>query len=598
MTSERAPLIVALAALGVLVFVYAVPGVFTTDDDNYLINVLLLRQGRVTVANTEGLTPSSELLFFEPGPWTRAVESTPVASTAPPLYALVAWPFSFGGWRGLVALNTLAYVATTLMVFAYARRYGTGQSTPWLAAAAFALGGFAIEYAQGVWPQALSMALCTAGIAAAGRGIEGAALRWAAAAGALLAFATGIRYQNAIILAAAAGGVWLLTDRRWRASVAFGCSAAIPLAASAVINHARVGSWNPISKGRDYLNVPAFESAGAARWSDPIVMFWAKLVDFSVRPQLTGRSVEGWLTYDPVTGAHLMLGDVLQKAFFQSAPWAILGFLLFLLAWLPWIRIPDAQRRQLRLLSLVAGAVLIVFAFSGVTRHEGFVFNQRYLLELLPLAAVAFAWSLDGVLLKPQPLTIGAIAGTTAVLLILLGTPRVGGPDVPMWTFRQVALFKLPLLLATSLAIVWKLARTRSRLTPLLAGLAGACLAWGLTLHLADDVAASHRTRDYNRRQTAALSQALPDYSALIAYWYHKDGAVPLLFNKDIVIIDAGADEGRDAAKLAGELLGRNRRVFLLKTGFPDDVLRRSVDGLHTKAVEQTELPLVEITSQ
>jgi hypothetical protein len=73
----------------------------------------------LTVPQTDGLPPSAELLFFDPGPWTRTVTATPVASTAPPLYALVALPFSVFGWRGLVALNTLAFLATSLLIFVF-----------------------------------------------------------------------------------------------------------------------------------------------------------------------------------------------------------------------------------------------------------------------------------------------------------------------------------------------------------------------------------------------------------------------------------------------------------------------------------------------
>ena len=88
---------------------------------------------------------------------------------------------------------------------------------------------------------------------------------------------------------------------------------------------------------------------------DPLVMFWARVVDFSVRPPLLGFS---WVTYEPVTGAHLMIGATLQKAFLQSAPWAILAFIMFTVAWLPRFRMPEARRRQIRLLSLVTCAVL------------------------------------------------------------------------------------------------------------------------------------------------------------------------------------------------------------------------------------------------
>src|SRR5262249_13566356 len=102
--SERQPsvpmtLIVALVALGVVLSLRVVPSVFTVDENNYLVNVIALRQGHVTVATTAGLPPSRELLFFDPNAPQRAVNATPVASTMPPLYAWVALPFSWFGWR-------------------------------------------------------------------------------------------------------------------------------------------------------------------------------------------------------------------------------------------------------------------------------------------------------------------------------------------------------------------------------------------------------------------------------------------------------------------------------------------------------------------
>src|SRR5262245_43200222 len=234
---QQAILLCALVALGVGLSVNVVPGVFTVDDNNYLVNVLALRQGRVTLANTEGLPPSRELLFFDPTARSRAVTATPVASTAPPLYAILALPFSYFGWRGLVALNTIAYLATILLVFAYARRYSDHEATPWLAAAAFAFGGYAIEYSLGLWPHALSLALCTAGILAAARVVDdnGRGLRLLPAAGFLLAVAAGVRYQNAVVLVSVGGAILLLAGtRRWAAGAAFSVAAAIPLAVSAV----------------------------------------------------------------------------------------------------------------------------------------------------------------------------------------------------------------------------------------------------------------------------------------------------------------------------------------------------------------------------
>jgi len=269
---------VGLIVCGVVLSVLVVPGVFTVDDNNYLVNVLALRNGRVTLANTEGLQPSPELMFFDPANREHGVSFTPVASTAPPLYGVLALPFSYFGWRGLAALNTLSYLATTLIVFLYARRYAQDPATPWFAAIAVAFGGFTIEYALGLWPHALSFALCTAGVAAAGRAIDsdtrGRSVVFAAAgAGLLLSAAAGVRYQNAVVLAAAGGALALLaSSQRVTACLAYGAAAAVPLATSAVINHARFGSWNPISKGPGYFTVG--RSVANSAISDPLVMFW------------------------------------------------------------------------------------------------------------------------------------------------------------------------------------------------------------------------------------------------------------------------------------------------------------------------------------
>jgi hypothetical protein len=576
--------------LGVVVYAGAVPGVFTTDDNNYLINVLALRDGGFTVRNTTGLTPSRELLFFDPGPWNRAVTSTPVGSSAPPLYAPIALPFSWLGWRGLVALNTLAYLATAVLVFLYAERHATERSTPWMAALAFALGGFAIEYAQGVWPHALSLALCTAGLLAASMRIDGGRIACAAAAGFLLAVATGVRYQNAVILAAAGMGVALWSVPRIRSAAAFVIASAVPLAASAYINHIRLGSWNPVSKGEGYLRVPLVTDATSSA-TDPLVMLWARVVDFSWRPPLDFP----WVTYDPVTGAHLMIGTTVQKALLQSAPWTALALAIFGAAWISAFQAPDARRRQLRFLSLIAAAGVSVFALAGIRRNEGLSFNQRYLLELLPVVAVGFAWALDGLRLRMRVVMAGALWGVMLGVLVLFATPVGGGPEDYLWLARQLAILKLPLAFSAATVVLWIVARRREAAHPALATAVGLCLGWALTLHVADDVAASRRVRARKLAETQALARVLTDGSALVAYTGYKDAAVPLLFDRDLVIVDARADQGEDAPILIRELLDRRRRVFVLRSGFPGDVLSRVVSGWRLVPVAQPGTDLVEL---
>jgi hypothetical protein len=576
------------------VTVYVVPGVFSADDNNYLINVLALRQGRVTVANTAGLPPSRELLSFDPGPWSRRVESTPVASTAPPLYALLAFPFHQAGWRGLVALNTLAYSATIFLVFAHADRYARHRSTPWLAAATFALGGFAIEYAQGLWPHSLSVMLCAAGVFAIGRLVDGGRLWLAAAAGLGLGLATGIRYQNVVLLIAAGLALMLWGARRRRALAIYALAASLPVMASSVINHARLESWNPVSKGEGYLDVPPVTDPRSTL-ADAFVMTWARVVDFTARPRLTSPAFASWLMYDTRTGAHLIQGLYLKKSLLQSAPWAIVPLILFVLAWVPRFRVLGGQRRQLQVLSFVTVAVLGMFAVSGVGRDDGMSFNQRYLLDLLPLLAVGFAWALDGLLTHSRMLAVGGVIGALGVLTIFTVTDISSSELIRLPAATQLAVLKTPLLLAVGLGLAWILTKMRLPARRALAVTVGMCLGWALTLHLVDDVRNSQRVRRYNLGRTSAMAAVLDDRSALVAYWWHKDPAVPLLFERDIVILDARADEGRDAPKLVRALMRDGRRVFLLEDGFPSDVRERALMGLRTTPVSGAELSMIEL---
>src|SRR5690349_5893231 len=80
----------ALALIGVVLVATCVPCTFIIDESNYLVTVIGLRQGRLTVPGTEGLTPSSELAYFDPTARTRLVTTMPIGATAPPLYAFLA----------------------------------------------------------------------------------------------------------------------------------------------------------------------------------------------------------------------------------------------------------------------------------------------------------------------------------------------------------------------------------------------------------------------------------------------------------------------------------------------------------------------------
>jgi hypothetical protein len=589
-------LVIALVAFGAILTAFVVPGIFTVDENNYLINVLALRRGHVTVTNTTGFSPSRELLFFDPGPWGRSVTDTPVASTAPPLYAFLALPFVWAGWRGLVALNTLSYLATIAMVFLYTRHYASAILTPWVAAATFALGGFSIEYALGLWPHSLSVALCTGGVFALGALIESGRVRLSVIAGFLLALATGVRYQNIVFFMAGGVAIVLWASSRWRTLIFYALAAFPPIVVSSAVNHVRLQSWNPISKGEGYFNVPLIQQS-ASSWLDPVIMFWARVANYSTRPVPPNEGFEGWFVHDALTQANLMLGIVQKKALLQSAPWAIVSLMLFVLVWLPNHKRSGSQRRQLQILSLVTFAILGALALSGVRRDDGLSFNQRYLLEIVPLAAVAFAFALDGVVLLRWPVLVGGLFTTAVLTVILFGTPIVKGPDLDLWVVRQVTVIKMPLLLSFALGASWAVYRFAGRMRGGLAFAVGCCLAWALVLHVEDDVRFAQAFRAGHLARTQALADVLPDNSAFVAFWSGKDAAGALLFNRDVVILDPRADQGADAPKLIRELLARKRRVFMLDEGFPADVRAHVLSGFDVTAVAPPggSVPLLEL---
>jgi hypothetical protein len=578
-------LLLGLAALGVALTATVVPGVFTVDEDYYLATLVALRHGRLTVPGTEGLTPSSELLYFDPMGHSRTVTATPVASTAPPLYAPLALPFSLLGWRGLVALNTLSFLAAAALVFAFARRYATGAATPWLAVGAFALGGYSLEYAQGAWPQMLAVLLCLGAFALAARVRDGASTTLAFAAGLCAGLASGLRYQNVVFAGAVGLGVAIWAPRRWRAGTAYAGGVALPLAASSLLNHARLGFWNPLSKGPGYLSLRGVRSTGGFLL-DALRMGWARVVDFSTRPPITSGEHTVYFSRDADSGAYLIDGAI-KKAWLQSAPWIVLALLVCALAWTGRAGGDERQRRELKAISLVLLGVLGLFAAAGVQRTDGLCYNQRYLLELVPLVAIAFAWSLDRLPLDRTRLLVGGLAGCVVAVVALRA-------DGPLAAGRDRLLLDLPLLLAALAAVGWLLARRRGR-TRVLDLAVGACLAWALLVHLGDDLAASRQRRRSHATMLAAYRQTIPDRSALFTWWGAKDAAGPLQLDRDVVVLDARNDDGETMPALVDELLAAKRRVFVLANGFSRKVLTDALGGRPVREVTGEPMFVVEV---
>ncbi len=395
----------ALIALFSILAATTIPGVFTIDEPNYLATLISLRHGRLSLPDTEGLPPSQELAYFDPSSRGHGV-TTPIVSYAPPLWAVIALPFSWLGLRGLFAMNTLAYLAAALLVFRYASRHAREPQTPWVASGVFLLATYTLEYAQAIWPHMLALALCLAAFYLASRVRQGAPLGWAVAAGLLAGTAAGVRYQDFFF--AGLVGLTLLVlggRRRIAAALAYGCGVALPLATSSILNHLRFGSWNPISKGPRYFKMTAGAAADEPLF-DTLAVFWTRVVDYSTRPAQAFWNFA--FEPHPDSGAYVFLGAV-KKAWLQSSPWLAVVLVVVLAAWVGGRRAADPRRRELRAIGLVVWPTLALFSVAGFGRTDGLCFNQRYFMELLPLAAVVLAWTVESWQLRRLPLLLGVL---------------------------------------------------------------------------------------------------------------------------------------------------------------------------------------------
>jgi hypothetical protein len=139
------------------------------------------------------------------------------------------------------------------------------------------------------------------------------------------------------------------------------------------------------------------------------------------------------------------------------------------------------------------------------------------------------------------------------------------------------------------------MARSIHRFRAGLAVAVGASLGWALMVHLGHDTLISLAARRARADQTRTLRSFLQDRSALVGYWSTKDAAGGLLFDRDVVIVDAKPDEGEDAPTLIDELLKSGRRVFVLEEGMPPEIRRRLVANRQTILITVKNIRLVEL---
>ena len=557
--SDRTLLVLLLVGFGVLLTTTIVPGVFIIDEDNYLVTVVGLRHGQLSVPGTENLTPSRELAYYDPEASRRVIQSTPVVSLVPPLYAFLGLPFSYSGWRGLVFLNILSFIVAIYLVFRYVEQLTQQRLVPWIASTLFALGGYCIEYAQGVWPQMLSVALCLGTIVLCFQARRNGSAVHAFFAGVLIGLATGVREQNIFFAACVGLGLLFFGARRYRSVIAYTLGVILLLAVIATLNYNRFGIWHPFPKVAGYTQEVAATTGGTSLL-EPLKVFWSKVVDYPSYGSNTAHIRNGHYQWDETSGTVLMNG-VVKKSWIQSSPWIGLAIIALIVSW--FVRRVNSSKgiQEIQVIGLIVVPTLFMFSAAGFDRTDGLSFNQRYFLELLPLCAIVLALYLDNAKVNLARLGIGIAVGGIVVVATLL---------LPSSTSRHVGERFVPLLLALGLIAAWFLVKDHSSAFLLL----GACIGWAFLFHLESDLVGSRFRRQINATRLGYLQKTIPDHSALFTYWGNKDAAGPIQLEKDVVILDVWADAGHDARLLEEELLAQGRRIFILDNDMPDEILR------------------------
>jgi 4-amino-4-deoxy-L-arabinose transferase-like glycosyltransferase len=535
----------------------ALPAPFTVDDCNYLGSVAGLRHGSVFLPGTADLPASRALYAFEPLSAGR-IPVTPVPSLVPPLYAVLAYPFSLLGWTGLVCLNALACVITLALLFVAARRLTGQERAGWYAATVWLLGASALEYAQGLWPHMLAIALTTSGLLLAIQAADEGSAKRGLAAGALLALAAGLRYQNAVLLGCGLVILVMWGRNRLRIATAFAAGAAPWIALCSLMNHARMGAWHPWSKGTRYTRVAVGDGTSAS-W-DFLLGLWARVVDYSAQPPFPREL--GYLRKLP-TGDMVTMWGVLKKSWLQASPWVLVALLVLALAWSRRDRFGEQAQRHLRALVVPVAAVLAVFGLAGIYRHDGLTFNQRYFLELGPLVALALAVALVRLPLRWFWLVIGGALGSATALLAAFAFS-------PMTGYRLQSL--APLILALVSAGLWLAARARPRWSDGACVAIAACVAWSAVLHATTDLRASRLARFYNLGRLTMVEDALTDArpTAIVAALGPSDAFCPLLLDRDAVVVASTKVAAAELPPLLDALVAR-RRVLLWLEQLPEE---------------------------
>ncbi len=580
------------------------PGYLSIDEATYhLMTKGLSESGGFEVWNGYRELPSPELVSA-----SIAVDGPRLVGRPPALYPALAVPFyRLAGYRGLFALNALAFAAATWLVFVLARRLFGDADLALDAVLILVLASFAWEYSQAAWTHATALLFTLGAFTLAVSALLETSLRrgtaLAFAAGLVAGLGVGIRLDSVFLLAAIL--LLFLFRSPWQPGRALALlgGAAPGLALLAAINRQRFGIWSPFSMGKNvglaeiarYLPLLALGAATlAVVWglTRRPVRLWlrrrraARLVALALllaalavpaSRRLLAREARGAYTLgvdlraldldrrEPAmrrsdNRAVIYIGGV-KKALLQSCPYLVLLLLPAIrLARPPTGANPDAGRLAIL---FVVPAVYFGF-YAQFSWHGGLSLNLRYLTAILPYTSILAVWALrqpEARCGRRRDALIAAAAATALFCGARAGLDGSAGDELAVLTLPIVLGGALLVALLAALRHRQRRGDTgRGRGRRAVATLATAALVWSGLTAFAYDLPLARETRRFHLETGRRAAELVAPDSLFFA-----DFVDPffLLIEQDRVRIARPAlDRYGDMPRLAAHHLAAGRGVY------------------------------------